>query len=197
VIHNGIPIPSSPKATAGSTRRIGFLGRLEPQKDPLLFLDVVEQLPGIEATMVGGGSLEVRVRREIDLRKLTSVRTLGALAHDAALETLSGFTVLVFTSRWEGFPLSALEGMALGVPVVATNVGGLSEVIKDGESGILVDSRSPEVIASAVRKVLEDKPLRERIIAEGRRRVQEHFSEDRMLSEIRRVYSSLLPDRAS
>ncbi len=188
VVHNGIRLTGRRISTPKQPKHLGFVGRLEHPKDPLLLLDVLEYLPGYTATIVGSGSLEHRIRAEIERRGLTRVRMAGALAHSETLRVLSGFAALVMTSRWEGLPILPIEAMWAGVPVVSTDVGGLGEIIEDGESGLLVDSRSPDDIARAVRLVTGDGALRERIVSNGRDRVRCLFSEDRMLSEIREIY---------
>jgi glycosyltransferase involved in cell wall biosynthesis len=153
-------------------------------------LDVFERLPEYRATMVGGGDLERSVQKRIKLRAL-KVEFLGLLPHERTLQVLSTLGVLVMTSRWEGLPILALEAMSVGVHVVATRVGGLPEIIEDGRSGMLVKTRSPDEIVAAVRTVTEDLELRDSIIRSARERVQTLFSEERMLSSIRRVYDEV------
>lgn len=92
------------------------------------------------------------------------------------------------TSRWEGMPILPLEAMWTGVPVVATKIGALDEVIEDGKRGLLVDGRSPDDLAQVVRRVIGDPALYERIVRNRRDRVRSIFSEDRMLAEIREIY---------
>lgn len=187
IIRNGISSRGGSVSRAAEPGHVGFIGRLETQKDPLLFLDVVEQLPDYTATIVGGGALEGEVGNRIRRDGLTRVESLGSLSHEGSLEVLSRFYVLVMTSRWEGLPILPLEAMRAGVPVVATNVGALEEIIENGESGILVD-RSPRAIARAVARLNRDRSFRERIIENGRQRVNAMFSEERMLSGILDVY---------
>lgn len=187
VINNGIPLEMS-MLRRRRCKHVGFIGRLESQKDPLLFLAVMERLPEYMATIVGGGALEDEVRAQLRRRGLTHVRLLGELSHSETLEVLAELGVVVMTSRWEGMPILPLEAMWFGVPVVATSVGGLGEIIEDGESGLLIDSRSPDELAGAVRRVTEDPAFRERIVRNGRERVRSRFSEERMLSEIYEVY---------
>lgn len=187
VIRNGISSRGGSVSRGAEPGHVGFIGRLETQKDPLLFLDVVEQLPGYTATIAGGGALEGEVENRIRRGGLTRVESLGSLSHEESLEVLSRFHVLVMTSRWEGLPILPLEAMRAGVPVVATNVGALEEIIEDGESGLLVD-RSPRGLARAVARLNQDRGFRERIIENGRQRVNALFSEERMLSEILDVY---------
>jgi D-inositol-3-phosphate glycosyltransferase len=79
-------------------------------------------------------------------------------------------------SLWEGMPLAALEAMAMGVPVVASAVGGLREMIDDGQSGFLIDGRDPGRYAAAVRRLSADPEQRARIVARARQVVTERFA---------------------
>jgi glycosyltransferase involved in cell wall biosynthesis len=151
-------------------------------------LDVLERLPGYRATIIGGGTLEYKVRAEIKRRGLCAVRMVGTLPYNETLEELSKLHTVIMTSRWEGLPHLPLEAMQCGVPVVATNVGALGEVIESGKSGLLVDGRSADDLARAVKQLTESSALRERKIKNGRDRVRTLFSGERMLSEIREVY---------
>jgi len=194
VIHNGIPIKDYQRGQPSSGEKVGFIGRMEYPKDPHLFLDVISELPEHEALMIGDGSKTESILREIDREPFDNLEFLGRMSHEDVLEYLPQLAVLVMTSRWEGLPIIALEAMRAGVPVVAINVGGLSEIIESGESGILVDSRDPGIIAAHVRMVLENESLRKRLASEGYKRIREQFSEERMLNEIKLVYESLLAE---
>jgi len=196
VIHNGIRPPAGSPAPAVRTDHLGFVGRLETPKDPLLFLRVVERLPGFDATMVGWGALGPAVEEEIARRSLTGVKMLGEMSHEETLDAMAHFGVLVVTSRWEAFGLAALEAMALGVPVVAPRVGGLGEIIEDNRSGILVQSRSADGLADAVRRLSEDLRLRQQVIEGGRARVREHFSEEHMLGAMEDAYERVFVAKA-
>ncbi|MBA3430487.1 MAG: glycosyltransferase [Actinobacteria bacterium] len=187
IIPNTVPLPEVSEAHA-DPRHVGFVGRLERQKDPSLFLDVMERLPEYSATMIGGGALEGEVEAEIRRRGLSNIRMLGALPHAEHLKALPEFGVVVMTSRWEGLPILPLEAMWLGVPVVAANVGALDEVIEHEKNGLLVDSRSPEDFARAVERLAEDAALCERIVENARDRIRSQFSEERMLADIRDLY---------
>lgn len=189
VIYNGVPLAQIPKANPSGSKHIGFIGRLEYQKDPLLFLDVLECLPDYGATIVGGGTLENEVRAEIKRRGLsTRVRMIGILPYNETLEELSKLRTVVMTPIWEGLPHLPLEAMQSGVPVVATHVGALGEVIESGKSGLLVDGRSADDLARAVKLLTENAALRERIVTNARSRVRALFSGERMLSELRELY---------
>jgi glycosyltransferase involved in cell wall biosynthesis len=100
VVSNGISFAQIPRAKPVARKHIGFVGRLEYQKDPLLFLDVMEHLPDYSATIVGG-ALENEVRKEIKHRNLSTVRMLGTLSQSESLQELSKLHTVVMTSRWE------------------------------------------------------------------------------------------------
>ncbi|MCS6289247.1 MAG: glycosyltransferase [Nitrospira sp.] len=194
VIHNGIPCLSVSMDERGQEGLVGFVARLEPQKDPLLFLDSLEELPDHRAVIIGTGSLEMTVRKAIEHKRLEDrVTMLGGLSHEETLKAMRDLQVLVMTSRWEGLPLIPLEAMRTGVPVVAADVGGMREIIEDGRSGVLVVNRTATAIALAVKRVCQDKDLRVKLVNEARARVGEMFSEQTMLSRVREVYEKIAP----
>ena len=142
--------------------------------------------------MIGGGSLEPEIRAEIAGRNLDRIQLLGSLDHNEVRSLLSNFGSIVITSKWEAFGIVALEAMAEGVPVVAVRAGGLEEVIVHEESGYLVESRSPEEIADAVRLLNNNIQLRNKIIEGGKNRVVSLFDVKRMIREIVTVYNSVM-----
>jgi hypothetical protein len=106
-------------------------------------------------------------------------------------EELSRAAVFVYISQSEGLGSAVLLAMAQGVPVVASRVGGLEEIIEDGRSGLLVEN-TPEAIAAALRRLLEDRAWARDLAACGRRRVQERFSAETMTRNTLEVYKRVL-----
>ena len=104
------------------------------------------------------------------------VEFTGSLPRAQALERLRAVDVLLMPSLWEGMPLAALEAMAMGVPVVASAVGGLKEIIEDGRSGFLVEGRDPGPYAAAVRRLIADPAERAGVVARAREVVAERFA---------------------
>lgn len=194
VIYHGAAFNNIPQANSISLRHIGFIGRLEYQKDPFLFLDVLEHLPDYSAIIVGSGKLETCLRKEVRRRGLTKrVQMLGALSHSETLKVLSTLSTLVLTSRWEGLPLVVLESMWIGVPVVSVNVSGISEAIEHGKSGLLVEQRSGKDLARAVIQLTqEDLGFRSHVIENARIRARCLFFEERMLLALKKVYQEAL-----
>jgi glycosyltransferase involved in cell wall biosynthesis len=102
--------------------------------------------------------------------------------------------VFVLASIWEGMPNAALEAMAVGLPVVATGVGGTPEVVADGETGLLVPPRDPDGLSQAIARMLHDPELWRRMGQAGRRRVGQRFSVERMVRQTERLYEELLSE---
>lgn len=189
VIRNGIRPEIVPAARAAHRWDVGFVGRLEDVKDPLLFADVMERLAGLSGAVIGGGSLaELLARRVASGALAPRVECLGEMAHAASLDALAQIGILVMTSRAEGLPLVLLEAMAAGVPIVAAAVGGVPEVVVDGETGLLVRSRDPAAFASAVERVRADAALRARLVANARARLDALFTESAMLEKTIAAY---------
>lgn len=98
----------------------------------------------------------------------------------------------MLSSRQEGFPITILEAMAAGKPVVATNVGGCAEAVVNGETGIVVSPEDPEALAEALEHMLTHPDEARRMGEAGRRRVEEHFSIESMVTKHIAVYESLV-----
>jgi len=110
-------------------------------------------------------------------------------------ELLACCELSVLASESEGFPNVVLEAMAAGLPVVATRVGGVPEIIEDGLSGILIPPQSHQALAEAVLRVMQNRPLAALLAHAGQQRVRRHFSFDRLVAEAERLYSPAPPQQ--
>ncbi|MDF2781518.1 MAG: gumH [Geminicoccaceae bacterium] len=178
-IPNGIELDLPPATGSPDGRCLGFLGRLVEQKNPLLLLDVLDALrgEGFRLAIIGDGPLAEEMRQRAAALALSErVEFTGSLPRAQALERLRAVDVLLMPSLWEGMPLAALEAMAMGVPVVASAVGGLKEIIEDGRSGFLVEGRDPGPYAAAIRRLIADPAERAGLVARAREVVAERFA---------------------
>ena len=192
VIHNGIPAPNVDRSESTEKLGVGFIGRMVYQKNPQLFVEVLDRLPNVRAVMVGGGELESEVTQLIESRGLTDrVKLYGSLTHTDALHVLSKLDVLLMTPRWEGLPLLPLEAMFLKVPVVSTSGGGIPEVIDHGRTGLLAKSEDASELASHVSALLLNNSLRNKIVENAARKVADQFGEEVMFRSVRETYQSL------
>jgi glycosyltransferase involved in cell wall biosynthesis len=138
-----------------------FVGRLTEQKDLPTLLDALEQVDGARLEIVGDGP----ERAALEARASSRVRFVGALPREGVLAHLAGARAAVLSSAWENLPHAAVEALAVGTPVVSTAVGGVPEVVHDGENGLLVPPRDPVALADAMRAILQDDALRDRLAA--------------------------------
>jgi len=111
---------------------------------------------------------------------------------DDVADLLSVCDLFVLPSLFEGLPVSVLEAMAAGKPVVATRIGGTDEAVEDGRTGILVPPRDPAALAGAIRTMLSDLPAARRMGEAGRMRVRHEFTAEAMVARTTKIYEELL-----
>ena len=170
---------------------IGMVARMSFQKDhaTLVRAFAAADIPDAVLVLVGDGPLRSDITTLIDeLDQADRVRVLGVRPDAARL--VAGFDIAVLSSRWEGMPRSVVEAAAAGVPVVATDVGSVSELIEDGRSGMLVPVEGVDQLASALRE-LYDNRAQALVMAEVAARRAEEFSVDRMRHELADLWTSL------
>jgi glycosyltransferase involved in cell wall biosynthesis len=153
--------------------------RLSEEKRPLLFVEtfaaVIAKVPGARAFVAGVGLLEGDMRRRIDEVGLSDSLTLLG-RRDDVLELMRISSVLLLTSSLEGMPNVVMEAQAVGLPVVASNVGGVSDCMVDDETGYLVDPEDSEGYAAKCIKLLESERLRTRFGQAGASFMRNAFS---------------------
>jgi len=162
---------------------VGNVARLAPQKDHATLIEAARLVPGARFAIVGDGELRADLER-----RAQGLPVLFTGARDDVPDLLASFDVFAFPSLYEGLCVAVIEAQAAGVPVVATPVGGIRETVVDGETGLLVPPRDPRALAAAIRRLLDDRELARRLAGEARRRVNERFSEQRMVEETLRLY---------
>ena len=197
VIHNGIDRPQTTDhrpQTTDHRPRIGTVGRLTKQKGQVDLLRaaqaVVKEFPQAQFMFVGSGEDEPRLRQLTATMGLEeNVVFLGE--REDATEMYPLFDVYVLPSLWEALPYTPLEAMAAGKPVVATDVGGVREIVADGETGYLVPPHQPTILAEKICALLRDSDVRQAMGARGRERVERLFTLERMVRETERIYEAV------
>jgi glycosyltransferase involved in cell wall biosynthesis len=163
VIPSGVVLPADVGEEAAPPEVL-YAGRLSAEKG---VLELVEAASGLNLVVAGDGPC----RRQIP-------QSLGFVPHDELQTLYARAAVVTCPSRREGFGVACLEAMAHARPVVATNVGGLRDLVVDGETGIVVPPRDPPALRAALERLLADRELRHRLGAAGRERARRHFSWD-------------------
>ena len=195
VIHNGVPEPGpmalAPAAGERARPVLGCVGRLTDEKGYDVALRALVQLPDCELVILGEGA------RLGELQQLAaSLGVLGRVHFEGAVPwpwaEHRRFDVLLVPSRYEGFGLVVVEAMLAGIPVVATNVAGLAEVVTDEKTGLLVDPDRPEQLAWATRRMLDDAALRHEVAARGREEARARFGVAGMVAAYESLFDELL-----
>ena len=205
VIHNGIDTGRFREVKADATLRtrlgipatdiiIGFLGRLEEQKGVTYLLQAADTLHTLFnhawLVIIGDGSMKAELETKVIELSLPRVQFLSFQRDTPAY--LRMFDIFVLPSLFEGLPLTLLEAMSAGCPVVATRVGGVREVVSDEVTGLLVDPRNAVQLTGALRRLLEDSDMRKRMGKLGQERAEAEFSVHTMVTQTESIYNELL-----
>jgi len=161
VIPSGVDLPAEVGLEA-EPPEVLYAGRLSAEKG---VLELVEAARGLPLVVAGDGPLRLRVPE-----------ALGFVSHDELQSLYARAAIVACPSRREGFGVACLEAMAHARPVVATGVGGLRDLVVDGETGLVVPPRDPAALRAALERLLRDPGLRLRLGAAGRERARERFS---------------------
>lgn len=177
VIPSGVALPE-PVGEPASPPELLFVGRLSPEKG---ILDLVQAADGMKLVVAGDGPLRERVPS-----------ALGFVPHHRLSPLYERAAVVAVPSHREGFGVACLEAMAHGRPVVASAVGGLLDLVVDGETGMLVPPRDVPALRAALERLLGDAELRSRLGAAARERVRERFAWPAVTSATIEAYEAAL-----
>jgi len=177
---------------------VGIVGRLVPIKAHGLFLDAAELVarsnPEAQFAVIGDGELWDELHREVETRGLSGRVHFTGWRSDLG-PVYGDLDLVVCCSKNEGTPVSLIEACAAGRAVIGTRVGGIPDIIATGVNGLLVPSGDSAALAGAIGELISDSDRRRVMGAAGRRTVLERYGADRMVRELKDLYTNLL-DRA-
>jgi len=205
VISNGIDAQALPAKGRGHAyhklgirpdeRVVGLIGRLVPAKAPQVFLEAFaraqRELPMLRGLIVGDGPLRAQLEEQVRQLGIAERVVFTGVRHDVP-DLLVGMDALVFSSEREGLSMAMLEAMAVGVPVIATRVGGTPELIEDGVTGMQVPVGDSQAIADRVVELLCDPARAEAIRCAAHQHVERHFSLKAMIETHEALYEQTL-----
>ncbi|HEY0586362.1 MAG TPA: glycosyltransferase family 4 protein [Pseudoduganella sp.] len=187
-----------PVASAWEQRRRGAvlsLGRLGRRKGSYDLLQaaarVASQGSALELRLGGDGELDAVRERAAQLGIANQLNLLGWVGAESRQQQLALASLYALPSYNEGLPMSVLEAMAAGLPVLATPVGGIPEAVADGVEGFLVEPGDVDALAARLAQLLEDEALARRMGEAARRKVESTFSSDAVLPQVERLYREL------
>ena len=175
--------------------RIGTAGRLFPVKDYPLFIKIAHEIlkndPNVRFLLAGEGPERAVLRELVDKYQIS--QNFEFLGHVENMENFYvGLDLYLNTSVHEGIPMSVLEAMAHGVPIIAPKTGGLCEIVEDAKSGYLVNSRDPSDFAEVCLNVIKDRELYRSLSSAAQSRINTAFSAEHMAECYYRQYQELL-----
>lgn len=206
VIHNGVRLPDVPPMSARSAARralsipdqawvVTFVGRLSPEKGVETLVDVarltLSRTTDIVFLVVGDGAMRADIE---GLARLFADRVFFVGAQQETSAFYQASDLLLLPSPMEGLPMVLLEAMAYGVPAIASNVGGIPEVISDGRNGFLTGPGNVEEIYQHIIQLRDDEPLRRAMTEQARATVANNFSLARMAGRTYQVYRSVMSE---
>lgn len=203
-VHNGVrPLTIVKKLDAlpnygDQITRLVMVARFNKQKDQALLVKAIaklrqEKIP-VQLSFVGEGPSAMAVEKLAeDLDVVDCVQFLGA--RDDVNQILRSCDAFVLISKWEGFPISILEAMRQGLPVVASDVGGVSEAVCDGVTGFLVSRGNLTELVAALRKICLQPDIRSRLGLNGKSFYEENFTLNIMTKKIFDIYDRILGNR--
>lgn len=197
-VHNGMPeVGAKYRATPqGSPVRLVMVARFQEQKDHETLFRALVPLRGQDwqLELIGDGPLEARARSHASQLGLDAkVHFLGARGDVA--ERLAEAHIFLLISHWEGFPRSILEAMRAGLPVVASDVGGVREAVSEGQTGYLISRGNAEQLTDKLAGLLHSSDLRAELGRAGRARFSATFTFEQMLFKTLAVYNEVLSAR--
>lgn len=204
VIPNALPsecfdpiAPALPRT--GKTLRVGLVARMNERvkNHPALLraaVQLVKDIPDVEFVLAGDGKLRPELEKlAADLGVSRQVVFLGDRRDIPAV--LASLDISVLTSLSESLPNAVMEAMAAGLPVVATRVGGCPELVRQGETGFLVDSGDDDQLAEALRTLLTNESLRHQFGAEGRKAARSQFGVENIRKQYEDLYTAALHEK--
>lgn len=205
-IYNGVDLrkfrpsrdPAKVKAHfdfSSNTPLIGIIARLNPEKGHNIFLEAaattLRYYPEARFLVIGSGPLSSQLQDYARTMGIDHAVVFTGYRSDIP-DILAGLDIVVISSLWECLPNSLLEAMAMGRPVISTNVGGIPEVIQDGVSGLIVPPRNPEALAQAIVTLLGDSYHRTQMGDRARRTIEENFELQGMIDRLEQQYEKVV-----
>lgn len=195
VIHNPIYLPEIPYKKERERSKIVFLGRIEPAKGIMDLILALQRIslthPDVRLVIAGSGDISSAKKKAADLGMEAKIEFPGWLAGTAKSALLSSATLFVLPSYAEGMPMAVLEAMSHGTAVIATDVGGIPEAVRDRIEGLLVPAGDISKLAEAIALLLSNSELRERMGRAGKDAIKQRFSPTSTYAALSALYARL------
>jgi glycosyltransferase involved in cell wall biosynthesis len=193
VLSHFLPDPfPEPKSTEDLQPYILFIGRLSPEKGVATLIEAIAQLPNITLKIVGEGVYEAPLKKLALEKGVSHIEFLGHRSGEEKWQLLREASISVVPSEWyENFGLAALESMAVGVPVVASNLGGLPYLVEDGKSGLLFQAGDSRDLREKIMQLIAQPQKARKMGDWGRKQVITRYSASPHYEELIKIYTDV------
>lgn len=194
-IYNGINISMPAERKKSNNKKvIGTIGRLTFQKGQEFLIYAAKNLLNkglnFEFHIYGDGEKFEEYKNLINKLELKEIVFLKGFTNDIE-SSIYTFDLFVLPSRYEGIPYVILYAMGLGLPIIASNVGGISEIIKDGMNGVLVEKENSDIISDKIQLLMNDENLRTRVANNAKKDFFEKYTLDKTIRDVEKLYSKV------
>lgn len=194
VLNNAVDVPSKNR-TDYSLNTVLFMGRLDNRKSPDAILRAAAKLLPLhpDAKFIFGGDGDIAAYENLarELGVINSCRFLGWVTAEKKIKAYRDSSIYCLPSKNEGMPMSVLEAMSYGLATISTPVGGVPQVISDGANGLLFPVDDIDALTKILDQLMSDTALKERIGKNGRVRIEEAFSLDAFLKQVKLIYGQV------
>jgi len=204
-IYEGMDLSLYPRRTPEETLPtagpvvVGTVAHLSPEKGLKYLVEAASLIPNIEKrirfVIVGNGKCLPELREQVERQKLGNVFHFAGF-HSNTSQIMKSFDIFALPSLSEGLSSAILEAMANSLPVIATHVGGIPELVRNGENGLLVAPGDPVALAHAIQRLVDNREESRRMGERGRDRMEEQFTLERKISETEQLCRHLLQQSA-
>lgn len=196
VVFNGVDIHRFNVDAKDKDNTILFTGMLRIGKGILDLIEaspkIVKRCPGVVIKVIGKGPLKKYFIKRLQKHQIECIQVIEHLPHSELIQHYQKSLLYVLPSYSEGLPTTILEAMACGLPVVATNVGGIPDLIENGINGFLFPPRSPNILADKVCVIMQNQSLREEMGRNGRQKVENQFTWTHVANRFVQIYNDLI-----
>jgi len=191
-IHNFVDAEKYVPAT-GPGSYACYFGRIEKLKGIATLVECMRQLPDIQLKLVGSGTYLAECRTKLRAENISNVELCGFQSGEALADIIRGaFCTVVPTEAYENCPMAVLESMAYARPVIGTAIGGIPELVSDGDDGLLIPVADEDSMASAICRLAYDQDLSIRMGNAGRAKIEAKFNAATHLKKINLIYEDLI-----
>jgi glycosyltransferase involved in cell wall biosynthesis len=181
--------PSGVPSGSGSGDYVAYVGRLSPEKDILTLVAAARRLGAVPFKFAGS----YHRMPEVTKQKPGNCEFLGQLDAEALAQFYHGARMVVFATRcYEGFPTVLLEAMSYGLPIICSQIGGLSEIVEDGKTGLLYEPGNITELTERIRMLWQNPALCRQLGDAGKRKLQEEYAVDRLLDRLLAIYEKVI-----